>query len=136
MGAALAAPIFQGGALYHQEQAARAAYDVAAEQYRGTVLAAFQNVADTLVALDQDAKGLKAAAAADTAAKTTLDLVQRQLQDGYTNYLGLLSAQAAYQQARDRAGPGRGQSLRRHGRAVPGAGRRLVASRRSERGEQ
>ncbi len=99
LGAALAAPIFQGGALYHQEQAARAAYDVAAEQYRGTVLAAFQNVADTLVALDQDAKGLKAAAAADSAAKTTLDLVQRQLQDGYTNYLGLLSAQAAYQQA-------------------------------------
>jgi NodT family efflux transporter outer membrane factor (OMF) lipoprotein len=99
VGAALTAPIFDGGALYHQEQAARAAYDASAEQYRGTVLAAFQNVADTLVALDQDAKGLKAAAAADAAAKTTLDLVQRQLQDGYTNYLGLLSAQAAYQQA-------------------------------------
>ena len=99
VGAALAAPIFNGGALYHQEQAARAAYDAAAEQYRGTVLAAFQNVADTLVALDQDAKGLRAAATADAAAKTTLDLVQRQLQDGYTNYLGLLSAQAAYQQA-------------------------------------
>jgi NodT family efflux transporter outer membrane factor (OMF) lipoprotein len=99
IGAALTAPIFNGGALYHQEKAARAAYDAAAEQYRGTVLAAFQNVADTLVALDQDAKGLKAAAAADDAAKTTLDLVQRQLQDGYTNYLGLLSAQIAYQQA-------------------------------------
>jgi len=99
IGAALTAPIFQGGALYHQEKAARAAYDAAAEQYRGTVLAAFQNVADTLVALDQDAKGLKAAAAADRAAKTTLDLVQRQLQDGYTNYLGLLNAQTAYQQA-------------------------------------
>lgn len=99
VGAALTAPIFEGGALYHQEQAARAAYDASAEQYRSTVLAAFQNVADTLVALDQDAKGLKAAAAADAAAKTTLDLVQRQLQDGYTNTLGLLSAQAAYQQA-------------------------------------
>jgi NodT family efflux transporter outer membrane factor (OMF) lipoprotein len=99
IGAALTAPIFNGGALYHQEKAARAAYDAAAEQYRATVLGAFQNVADTLVALDQDAKGLKAAAAADEAAKTTLDLVQRQLQDGYTNYLGLLSAQAAYQQA-------------------------------------
>lgn len=99
IGAALAAPIFEGGALYHQEKAARAAYDAASEQYRGTVLAAFQNVADSLVALDQDAKGLKAAAAADTAAKTTLDLTQRQLQDGYTNYLGLLNAQVAYQQA-------------------------------------
>lgn len=99
VGAALTAPIFNGGALYHQEQAARAAYDASAEQYRNTVLTAFQNVADTLVALDQDAKGLKAAAAADAAAKTTLDLVQRQLEGGYTNYLGLLNAQTAYQQA-------------------------------------
>ena len=85
IGAALTAPIFDGGTLYHQEQAARAAYDAAAAQYRTTVLGAFQNVADTLVALEQDAKGLKAAAAADDAAKTTLDLAQRQLQDGYTN---------------------------------------------------
>lgn len=99
IGAAITAPIFEGGALYHQEKAARAAYDASAEQYRSTVLAAFQNVADTLVALDQDANGLKAAAAADAAAKTTLDLVQRQLADGYTNYLGLLNAQTAYQQA-------------------------------------
>ena len=35
-----------------------------------------------------------------TAAKTTLDLTQRQLKDGYTNYLSLLSAEQAYQQAR------------------------------------
>ena len=98
VGAALTAPIFEGGALYHQEKAARAAYDASAEQYRATVLGAFQNVADTLVALDQDAKGLQAAATADAAAKTTLDLTQRQLQDGYTNYLGLLNAQSAYQQ--------------------------------------
>ena len=47
----------------------------------------------------QDAKGLKAAAAADAAAKTSLDLAQRRLQDGYTGYLGLLSAEQAYQQA-------------------------------------
>ena len=49
LGAALAAPIFQGGTLLHQERAARAAYDQAAQQYRSTVLTAFQNVADTLV---------------------------------------------------------------------------------------
>ena len=41
----------------------------AAEQYRSTVLTAFQNVADTLTALEQDAEGLKAAAAAADAAK-------------------------------------------------------------------
>ncbi len=71
----------------------------AAQQYRSTVLTAFQNVADTLTALEEDAKGLKAAAAADAAAKITLDLTQRRLQDGYTGYLGLLIAQQAYQQA-------------------------------------
>jgi outer membrane protein TolC len=70
-----------------QERAAKAAYVQASEQYRSTVLTAFQNVADTLTALQQDAEGLKASAAAD-AAKTTLDLSQRQWQTGYANYLG------------------------------------------------
>jgi NodT family efflux transporter outer membrane factor (OMF) lipoprotein len=100
IGAAATAPIFQGGTLLHQERAAKAAYVQAAEQYRSTVLTAFQNVADTLTALEQDAEGLKAAAAAADAAKITLDLAQRQLQDGYTGYLALLSAEQSYQQAR------------------------------------
>ena len=100
IGAALAAPIFDGGTLLHQERAARAAYVQASEQYRSTVLTAFQNVADTLAALQQDAEGLKAAAAANDAAKVTLDLTQRQLQDGYAGYLPLLNAEQAYQQAR------------------------------------
>ena len=95
----LTAPIFQGGTLLHQERAAKAAYVQAAEQYRSTVLTAFQNVADTLTALEQDAEGLKAAAAAADAAKVTLDLAQRQWKDGYAGYLALLSAEQAYQQA-------------------------------------
>ncbi len=100
LGAALTAPIFQGGTLLHQERAARAAYDQAAEQYRSTVLNALQNVADTLVALQQDAEGLKASASAEAAAKVTLDLSQRQVEDGYSGYLNLLNAQQGYQQAR------------------------------------
>lgn len=100
LGAAVTAPIFRGGTLLHQERAAKAAYVQAAEQYRSTVLTAFQNVADTLAALEQDAEGLKAAAAAADAAKVTLDLSQRQLQDGYASDLSLLSAEQAYQQAR------------------------------------
>src|SRR5579864_1939878 len=72
------APLFEGGQLLHQERAAKAAYTQAAEQYRSTVLAAFQNVADTLTALEQDADGLKAAANAADAANVTLDLSQRQ----------------------------------------------------------
>jgi NodT family efflux transporter outer membrane factor (OMF) lipoprotein len=100
LGVAVAAPIFQGGKLLHQERAAKAAYVQAAEQYRSTVLTAFQNVADTLAALEQDAQGLKASAVAADAAKVTLELSQRQWKDGYASYLSLLSAEQTDQQAR------------------------------------
>jgi NodT family efflux transporter outer membrane factor (OMF) lipoprotein len=100
IGAAATAPIFQGGQLLHQERGAKAAYVQAAEQYRSTVLTAFQNVADTLAAIEQDAETLKAAAAASHAAKVTLDLSERQWRAGYASYLSLLSAEQAYQQTR------------------------------------
>jgi outer membrane protein TolC len=69
------------------------------EQYRSTVLTAFQNVADTLNALQQDADALKAAAAAKDAASLTLELARKQFQSGYVNYLALLSAEQTYQMA-------------------------------------
>lgn len=95
----VAQPVFEGGTLLHRERAARAAYTQAAEQYRSTVLIAFENVAGTLHALQQDADGLKAAAAARDAAAVTLDLAKKQYQSGYVNYLALLSAEQTYQQA-------------------------------------
>jgi NodT family efflux transporter outer membrane factor (OMF) lipoprotein len=98
-GASITQPIFQGGTLLHRERAARAAYTQADEQYRSTVLTAFQNVADTLNALQQDADGLKAAAAARDASRVTLDLAMRQFESGYVNNLALLIAQQTYQQA-------------------------------------
>lgn len=100
LGVEATAPIFQGGTLLHQERAAKAAYVQAAEQYRSTVLTAFQNVADTLAALEQDADGLNAAAAAANAAKTTMDLAERQVKDGYAANLALLNAEQTYQQSR------------------------------------
>jgi NodT family efflux transporter outer membrane factor (OMF) lipoprotein len=100
LGATATAPLFDGGNLLHQERAAKAVYAQAAEQYRSTVLTAFQNVADTLVALEQDGAALKSAVAATEAAQVTLDLAQRQVKDGYAGYLSLLSAEQAYQQAR------------------------------------
>lgn len=92
-------PVFQGGTLLHKERAARAAMNAAAEQYRSTVLAAFQNVADTLNALAQDASCLKAAADSEAAARVTLDLTRRQLATGYASYPAMLDAQQNYQQA-------------------------------------
>jgi NodT family efflux transporter outer membrane factor (OMF) lipoprotein len=100
IGAAITAPIFDGGALKHQEAAAKANYVQAAEQYRSTVLTAFQNVADTLTAIEQDARALKATAAAQAAAQVTLDVSQRQLRAGYAGDLTVLNAQQAYLQAR------------------------------------
>jgi NodT family efflux transporter outer membrane factor (OMF) lipoprotein len=100
LGVQATAPIFQGGTLLHQERAAKAAYVQAAEQYRSTVLTAFQNVADTLTALEQDGDALNAAAAAANAAKTTLDLAERQVQGGYAANLALLNAEQTYQQSK------------------------------------
>jgi NodT family efflux transporter outer membrane factor (OMF) lipoprotein len=99
VGADMTAPVFQGGMLLHAERAAKAAYLQAAAQYRSTVLGAFQNVADTLAALQQDAEALQAAGAAVDAATTTLQLAERQLQDGYSGDLALLNAEQGYQQS-------------------------------------
>jgi NodT family efflux transporter outer membrane factor (OMF) lipoprotein len=99
VGASVVEPIFDGGTLLHRERAAKAVYTQASEQYRSTVLTAFQNVGDTLNALQQDADTLKAVAAAKDAAAVTLDLSKKQYQSGYANYLALLSAEQAYQQA-------------------------------------
>jgi NodT family efflux transporter outer membrane factor (OMF) lipoprotein len=97
--AGITQPIYDAGTLKHRERAAQAAYTEAAEQYRSTVLTAFQNVADTLHALYQDADTLKAAAASKNAASVTLNLAKRQYESGYASYLALLSAEQAYQQA-------------------------------------
>ncbi len=95
----LTQPIFQGGTLLHRKRAAEAGLDQAEAQYRSTLIAAFQNVAGTLHALQSDADALKAAAAFEQAAKRSLDLARRQFDVGYVNYLSLLSAEMAYQQA-------------------------------------
>jgi NodT family efflux transporter outer membrane factor (OMF) lipoprotein len=100
IGAALLAPIFEGGTLLHQQRGARAAYKQSAAQYRSTVLTAFQNVADTLSALEHDAETLRAAASAERAAKTSLDLSRLRYKDGYDSYLAVLTAEQSYQQAR------------------------------------
>jgi NodT family efflux transporter outer membrane factor (OMF) lipoprotein len=60
LAAGLTQPIFEGGTLRAKRRAAIDAYDQAAAQYQLTVLNAFQNVADTLTALDNDAQALKA----------------------------------------------------------------------------
>src|SRR6202040_1122414 len=64
-----------------------------------TVLAAFQNVADALRALQLDAATLKAQRAAFRAASETLDLSRGQYRLGAITYLTLLNGHRSYQQA-------------------------------------
>jgi NodT family efflux transporter outer membrane factor (OMF) lipoprotein len=96
----LTQPVFDGGALKHKEGAAKAAYDQAAAQYRATVLNAFQNVADTLHAIQSDALALRAADKAERAAAKSLAIARRQLALGDISTLMLLGSEQAYQQAK------------------------------------
>ena len=91
--------VFDGGTLLHKERASRETYNQASAQYRSTVVTAFQNVADTLHALQSDADLLAAASASEHAAADSLAITRRQLQLGSVSYLALLNAQQAYQQA-------------------------------------
>lgn len=93
-------PVFHGGQLRAQKQAAIAAFDQAAAQYRSTVLHAFQNVADALRALDSDAATLKDQIDAESSAGESMRLAQRQFDLGAVSYLTLLTAQRQYQQNR------------------------------------
>jgi NodT family efflux transporter outer membrane factor (OMF) lipoprotein len=96
----LTQPIFEGGTLRAKRRQAIAAYDQAAAQYQQTVLNAFQNVADSLTALENDALSVSAQFDAQSAAKASLDLIQRQYDAGAVGYVSLLAAQQTYQQAR------------------------------------
>jgi NodT family efflux transporter outer membrane factor (OMF) lipoprotein len=92
-------PVFAGGTLLHTKRAADAALKQAAAQYQSTVIAAYQNVADSLHASLSDADALAGAVEAENAAKVTYDLTRRQMEVGYVNYLALLSAETTYNQA-------------------------------------
>ena len=98
LGGGVLQPLFHGGALEAKRRGSIEAYNQAASQYRLTVIQAFQNVADALRALDNDAQTLQAQAQAESAAQATLDLTQRQFKIGAVNYLTLLVAQRDYQQ--------------------------------------
>ncbi len=93
------APIFNGGALSAKVRASKASYEQASQNYKATVLTAFQNVADTLRALDSDTQTLNAQAQVESISKEALELSTKQYQLGAISYLVLLDAQRTYQQA-------------------------------------
>ncbi|MGC2223289.1 MAG: hypothetical protein WA624_13465 [Methylocella sp.] len=78
------------------EATLRVAYQTAEAQYRSTVITAFQNVADSLRAIQADARELKASVHAEEAALKSLDIVRKQAELGQVKSLAILNAQQTY----------------------------------------
>lgn len=89
-------PVFDAGALRYRQKAAEEGLTQALAQYRGTVLVAFQNVADVLIALKSDVRAANAAIAAEQSARRNFDLIRRQVEQGQVSVPTLLNAQQAY----------------------------------------
>jgi len=93
LAASLAQPLFHGGELKAEKRSALAAFDQAGAAYREVVLSGLQDVADTLVALDGDARTLRERAEAATLAKTAYDITSTRYEAGGVSLLALLEAQ-------------------------------------------
>lgn len=98
IGAALTQPVFHGGALWSARKVAIDALKVASANYQQTVLTSFQNVADALTDIQQDAIEFNRQFAANTSAYKEMKIVQQQYKLGGVNYLTLLNAQEQYQE--------------------------------------
>ena len=100
IGASLSAPIFHGGALLAQRRAAVASYEAATSQYKQTVLAAFQNVADTLAALEHDAQSLDASNVAARAAQRSFEETSARYRLGAVPVTASRASEQQYRNAR------------------------------------
>jgi NodT family efflux transporter outer membrane factor (OMF) lipoprotein len=101
IGGTLLQPLFRGGELQSLKRAARADLDRATAQYREAVLLALQDVADTLRALDTDARTLQADSVTENDAQDTLTMTRLQYKAGGVSYLTLLNAERTYLEARE-----------------------------------
>lgn len=99
-GASLLQPLFHGGELRYRRRAAVADLERADAQYRQTVLAAMQEVADTLRALEADARGLRAQVEAERSASNAFEIAKKQFAVGAVSYVNVLNSQRLYLQAR------------------------------------
>ena len=92
--ASLAQPIFNGGLTDAQVAAARAAYDSSVATYRQTVLSAFQQVEDDLVAVRVYGETIKIQAEAVKAAEQAVQISLNEYQAGTQNFTTVVTAAA------------------------------------------
>lgn len=95
VGAAVTAPLFDGGQRRLASDQARAAADVATANYRQSVLTAFQEVEDNLVDFAESGAALALQQDAFQAAERNLDIVLAQYRAGTVSYLNVSAAQTS-----------------------------------------
>jgi NodT family efflux transporter outer membrane factor (OMF) lipoprotein len=96
----LSAPIFNGGALEAQRQAAKAGFQSALHSYEETVLDAFGQVADLLDALKHDAEAVEYQRRALDSTFASVKLTRSSYTAGEAQLLEVLDAERLYEQAR------------------------------------
>jgi outer membrane protein, multidrug efflux system len=101
IGAGLAQPIFEGGALRGQLDYSKARYQELLAVYHKAVISAFANVEDSLVALRQTAERQDRQQQAVDQARRAYRFAEAQMRAGTINVLTLLNAQSALLVAED-----------------------------------
>ncbi len=91
-GLALAAPLFNAQALGFQQQAAEAQAKQALAQYQQTILVAFREVEDALVAVRTAREQTEAQEAQVRSLRSALHLAELRYEGGLSNYLDVLTA--------------------------------------------
>jgi outer membrane protein, multidrug efflux system len=99
--AGLTQPIFHGGALRAQVAFSKARYTELLTTYHKTVLTAFSNVEDALVATQQTAELQKRQQEAVTTAKRAFEFAEMQMSAGTVNILTVLNTENALFSAQD-----------------------------------
>jgi outer membrane protein, multidrug efflux system len=99
--ASLTQPIFEGGALRAQVEFAQARRDELVADYRKTILTAFGNVEDALVAVQQSAEQVNREATAVAKAQRAYRIAQAQLHAGTVSILTVLNTETALFSAQD-----------------------------------
>jgi NodT family efflux transporter outer membrane factor (OMF) lipoprotein len=97
--ASITQPLFDGFSLMNKQKSAEEGLKQADGLYRQSLVAAFQNIADALRALQSDTKAVNAALYSEKIARRQLEIVKKQLGVGSVNVLILLNAQRTYLQA-------------------------------------
>jgi len=100
LAAGLTAPLLRGGALQARKDQAVQAFEVDRSRYQAIVLQAFQQVADTLSALEHDEERAVATRSALEASDAALVLQRASYASGKSNVLQLIDAERSHFQAR------------------------------------